>query len=232
MMSVLCFMMVNAQRSSGQEVSATNQANLEVLQTLTTYTTTVSYDPRYEGVKGTPRLFDTLVSSTILIRGVEEYVDIESDINVVQNSLLFVKRSGGELLEIKSDNIAELVFHYDGKDLLFKTTEAIVFDKKPDGNRFYQILNESYPQFIKIPDKVFVKADYERAYGPDKRYDEFKPVTKYYIQGGDSVFYRVQLTRRALRKLFPEKQKLINENFNEKLSVDPEADIISLLGKF
>jgi hypothetical protein len=225
-------MTVNAQRSFGQQVSATNEANLKALQTLATYTTAVAYDPRYQGVKGTPRLFDTLVSSTIVIRGAEEYVNIESDINVVQNSLLFIKSSGGELMEIKSDNIAELVFHHDGKDLVFKTTDSIVFDKKPDGNRFYQVLNESYPQFLKIPDKIFVKADYERAYGPDIRYDEFKPVSKYYIQGSDSVFYRVQLTRRSLRKLFPEKQQLINENFNEKLSVDPEADVIALLGKF
>ena len=46
------------------------------------------------------------------------------------------------------------------------------------------------------------------------------------------MFYRVQLTRKSLKKIFPDKKDLIDRNFDEKSATDPEAEVISLLNKF
>ncbi len=231
-MSLLCAINLFAQNNSGNVTGATSESNLKAVQNLSPFSSAVGFDARYQGVKGTTRLFDTLVPSTIIINGQEEHFRMASDIDVVRNALLFRKTDSGELMEIPSGNIAELIFHLDGKDILYKTTEGLVLDKKPEGIKFYQMLKEGPWQFIRIPDKKFVEADYQRVYGPDRRYDEYKPLDNYYIQGSDSVFHRVQLTRKSLRKLFPDRKDLIDNNFNEKSTSDPEADIISLLGKF
>ncbi len=231
-LSLLCSLNSFAQKPTGYFTGATSENNLKAVESLSPYSTALGFDARYAGVVGTLRLFDTLVASDLLIRGQEEYIHMETDIDVVGNALLFRKPDSGELMEILSDHVDELIYHSEGKDLIFKTTDGITLDSKPDGNKFYQVLKDGPWQFIKIPDKKFVEADYKRVYGPDRRYDEFKPVSRYYIQGSDSVFYRVQLTGKSLRKLFPDKKSLIERNFNEKSASDTEAEVVSLLNKF
>lgn len=221
-----------AQKPIGYFSGVTAETNLRAVANLSPYSTAVGFDTRYQGVKGTTRLYDTLVASSVLVKGQQYYFRLESDIDVVRNALLFRRPSGGELMEILSDNITEVIIHDKGNDLVFRTTDSIELDKQEDENKFFQVLKEGPWQFIKIPDRKFVAADYKRLYSPDIRYDEYKPLSKYYIMGSDSVFHHVQLTRKSLQKLFPDKKELIDSNFNEKSSSDPEADVINLLGKF
>lgn len=231
-LSLACTLNAIAQKPIGYKAGVTSESNMKAIESLSPYTTAVGFDTRYQGVKGTTRLFDTLVASSVLVKGMKEYIRMESDIDVVTNALLFRRPPGGELMEIKSDKIAEVIFHGKDKDMIFKTTDGVVLDRKPDENKFYQVLMEGPYQFIRITDRKFVAADYQRAYSPDIRFDEFKSVKKYYIMGSDSVFHRVQLTGKSLKKLFPDKKALIDSNFDEKTAADPEADIISLLSKF
>jgi len=231
-LSFLCMINSLAQNTPGYQSGVTGERNLMAIVNTSPYTTNVGFDNRYQGVKGTPRLFDTLVASSLMIYGEEKYIRMESDLDVVRNTLIFKESKSGELREINSKYIAELIYHKDGRDLVFRTTGGVRFDKEIKENEFYEVLKEGPWQFIMIPEKEFVEADYKRVYSPDRRYDEFNPVSKYYIQGMDSVFHRVQLTRKSLKKVFPEKKELIDKNFNEKTSPDPEADVIELLGKF
>jgi hypothetical protein len=223
---------IYSQKQSGNQLGMTLEQNLRALVDPSLYSTTTGFDGRYLGIKGSPRLFDTLVPSSLLIRGKDEYLNLPSDIDVVRNSMVFKAASTGELLEVSSDYIAELVFHNGGKDLVFRTTGNLAFDKEFEGCKFYIVLKEDPWQFIMIPDKELVEADYKRVYSPDIRYDEYKPANKYYIKGDDSRFHRVQLTRKSLIKLFPDKRSVIESNFNEKSEIDPEAAVISLLNKF
>jgi hypothetical protein len=208
------------------------EQDIRSLVNLSIYSTTKGFDDRYQGIIGSPRLFDTLVSSSLLIRGKDEYLTLPSDIDVVKNSMVFQAASTGKLMEVSSDYIAELIFHKDGKDMVFRTTGNLAFDKEPDGCKFYLVLKDEPWQFIKIPEKEFVEANYQRLYSPDIRYDEYKPANKYYIMGSDSRFHRVQLTRKSLIKLFPDKRSVIESDFNVKSDIDPEAVVISLLNKF
>jgi len=221
-----------AQNSLTYKVGSTSEQNLKVVMNASQYSGAVGFDDRYQGVKGSPRLFDTLVTSSLLVSGEKEYIRMQSDLDVVNNRLVFKWFNTDEMMEINSEHVTELIFHKDGSDLVFRTTREVGLDKEVEGNKFYQVLKEGPFQFIMIPDKKFQEADYGRLYGPDIRYDEFKPVSKYFILGTDSLFHRVQLTRKSLIKLFPDKKMVIESNFNEKTAVDPEAEVISLLNKF
>jgi len=229
---LLCAQVINAQKPTGYRVGISGENNLQNALHMSPYAAAKGFDNRYQGIKGSPRLFDTLVASSVLIKGEELYFRIESDLDVVKNALVFMSPGRGMLMEVPSDNFVWIIFHKDGKDHFFRTTEGLTFDQELRGNRFCQVLTDGPNQFIRIPDRKFIEADYQGLYSPDLRYDEYEPVSKYYIQGSDSVFYRVQLTRQSLTKLFPDKKEIIKSNFNEKTAVDPEAEVISLLNKF
>jgi hypothetical protein len=229
---LLCTVNLYGQESKGIKFGITSEQNLRVLVNPSLYSTTAGFDDRYEGVKGSPRLLDTLVPSTLTIKGQDEPFLVETDIDLVKNTMLFILRSSGDLLEVSSGYIDELVFHKDGKDLVFRTTGGLTFDKEVQENKFYQVLRDGTWMFIKIPDREFSEANYTGLYSLDKRYDEYVPADKYYIMDSDSVFHRVQLTRKSLTKLFPDKKELIESNFNEKTTVDPETTVTSLLNKF
>jgi len=222
---------VNAQVDTGSIASITGEGNLKAVITLSPYTSAVGFDNRYQGIKGTPRLIDSLVNSLVLITGQEKYYRMQIDVDVVKNAIVFRTEPGEELMEILSDKISEIIVNSDTKPQVYRTTNGLKFEKELRENKFYTILKDGPRQFIKIPDKKFVEADYQRAYSQDRRYDEFKDDDKYYILSNDSIYHRVQLNRKSLEKLFPESRQIINENFNEKRSANPEADIVLLLEK-
>ena len=203
--------------------------NLQAIANLNTSSAgAVSFDTRYEGVKGTPRLFDTLLNSLMLAKGQEKYIQFKSDLNIADNTLLFSHPRTGVLMEIPSDIVTELVIKKDGMDLIFRTTRNIDFEKATKENRFYQVLREKSPQLIKVPEKLFIAANYKGPYTIDRRYDEYRPEKKYYIEGPDKVFRQLQLNKKSLIKMFPEKKDIINKTFETKGKSDEEIEKLIL----
>jgi hypothetical protein len=229
---VVLILPVNGQDKKGIKVGMTSEQNLQALTNPSLYSTTTGFDERYQGVKGSPRLLDTLLPSTVLLRDGLGYYEVNTDIDVVRNTMLFILPASGDLLEVASSLIEELTYHTGAGDMLYRTTEGLRFDRELKGTRFCQVLSESPHLFIKIPDRKFLEANYTGLYSPDKRYDEYVPDDKYFIMGSDSVLYRVQLSRKSLSKLFPSQAKMINSNFSEKSGVDPEQEVIRLLKMF
>lgn len=223
---------LSSQDKKGIKVGMTSEQNLQALTNPSLYSTTAGFDERYQGVRGSPRLLDTLLPSTVLLKDGEGYYDVDTDIDVVRNTMLFILPASGDLLEVSSSWIDELIYHTAKGDLLFRTTENLKFDRELKGIRFYQVLSEGPYMFIKIPDRKFLEANYTGLYSPDKRYDEYVPDDRYYIMGSDSVMHRVQLTRKSLGNFFPGQTKLINSSFNEKSGEDPEQQVVRLLKKF
>lgn len=207
--------------------------DVEVFANLTPYTGgAIGFDTRYQGVRGTTRLFDTLLKSLVLVKGEKVYYEFNADIDLVSNSLIITHPNTGKLMEILSDKIEELIVINGDEKLVFRTTAGRPFEKEIKENRFYQILKGDSNQFIRVPVKDFIEADYKRIHSPDRRYDEFKLVNRYYIEGPDKVFHRVQLNSKSLAKLFPDKKDMIVTTFKEGKDADPEKRVIEILEKF
>jgi len=231
--ALFCLFTVYSQKTNIYQSGVIGEENLKAIANLGPNTVGgIGFDTRYEGIKGTTRLFDTLVASYLLVKGQEKYIQFNSDLDIVKNTLLFAHPSTGKLMEIPSDDVIELIVMKDGKELVFKTTKGINFKKKIEGNKFYMVLKEGPHQFIRIPEKNFIEADYKAAYSADRRYDEFKPVSRYFIEDSNNVFQQIQLNRKSLIKMFPEKKELINKEFQEKPDADNEEKVISIINKF
>ena len=222
----------NSQKINIYQTGIVGQENLAAIANISPTTVGgMGFDNRYEGIRGSTRLFDTLITSYMLVRGQEKYIQFNSDIDVVRNTLIFIHPNSGKLMEVSSEIVDELIINKDGRDIIFRTTKGLQFEKEIKGNKFFQVLLEEPHQFIRIPEKTFIEADYKAAYSADRRYDEFQSVNKYYIKDSDNVFHQIQLNKKSLVKLFPGRKEMINDAFREKSDEDNEEKFISILQK-
>ncbi len=209
------------------------EENLKAISNLGPYSPGgIGFDTRYEGVVGTTRLLDTLLPSFLRISGQDYFIQLQADIDLANNSLIYMHPKTKKLLTVPADVISELIIQKDGKELLFTTTTGKTFDKEIKEPKFCQVLKEGPYQFIKIPLKTFIQADYKGAYSADRRYDEYKTKFKYYLIGPDSVFSQVQLTRKSILKLYPGKKNVLDQIAGEESFSDKEEMVLSFLEKF
>jgi hypothetical protein len=192
----------------------------------------VGFDDRYQGVKGSRMLNDTLLPSYVRVRGQNFYIQIETDLDIVGNMLLYKNPKTGKLYLLPSANVAEVIIQYHGKEHIYKTIDGRNLEKSFKDYKFSQVLRDGKYQFIKVPEKDFIEADFKGAYSSDRRYDEYKNIYRYYIAGSDSSFHQINLTKKALIRLFPEKKELISGSPDLDSYTDKEAMVLAILEKF
>ena len=192
----------------------------------------MGFDSRYEGVKGSPRLFEKLLPAFVKMKSQDEYFKLNIDLDVYQNRLIFTHPKTGKQLALPASYINEVVINTDSIKGLFKTTASMNFEKEFKDIKFCQIIKDNPYQFIKLPVKVLNEADYKKLYGIDKRYDEFETSYKYFILCGDSLFHQVLLNKKSLIKLFPEKKNLIEATLSANPNLKGEEMILLILNKF
>ena len=107
---VLNFNRVNSQVNNVYQKGLSAEQNLNAIRDLAPYSNGgVGFDTRYEGIKGSPRLFDTLLPSFLNVKGQDYYLQLRTDIDVVQNALLFLHPKTGKLLALPADMVNEVV---------------------------------------------------------------------------------------------------------------------------
>jgi len=207
--------------------------NLQAIANLGPYSPGgIGFDTRYQGVKGSPRMLDTLLTSYLKVGGREDYFELLADLDLVSNSLIYAHPKTKKLYEVPLDAVSEVIINKDGEEMVFRSTKGKKFEKEIKEQKFFQVLKEGKYQFIKIPLKTFVQASYKGAYSADRRYDEFQSDARYYLMNSEGVFCQIQLNRKSLAKMFPDKKELIDQAFREESNPDKEAVILSILDKF
>jgi hypothetical protein len=192
----------------------------------------VGFDTRYKGVKGSPMLFDTLLISYLKINQQDKYIEIESNIDVVTNSILCMHPKTKQLITIPGFRINELIIRKEDTDMIFRTMSNENLKMKSGEYIFYQVLNDDAYKLIKVPSKDFIEADYKQAYSPGRNYDEFVTVYKYYILSPDGNINQCQLSAKSVSKIFPDKKELIKKKADEKNYTDKELIVIDILRSF
>jgi hypothetical protein len=232
---VICILItssLHSQQSNVYQKGITAEKNLKAIAGLAPYSDgAIGFDTRYEGVKGSSRLFDTLLPSFLKVKGEDYYMSIETDFDLIHNSLLFKHPKSGQLLAVPAEKVVEVVIEKDGKELIFRTTEGKSFENGVTGLKFYQVLKEEPYQFIKMPVKIYVEADYKGAYSSDRRYDEYQTKYRYYIMNSGTL-QQIQLNKKSLLKLFPDKKEIINNVIKSKSYTNDEEMVLSVLGQF
>jgi hypothetical protein len=231
--TIILFLFINiySQEITPYQKGATAEKNLNTIANVAPYSPGgVGFDNRYEGIKGSPRLFDKLQPALLWIKNDTNYFKLNADLDVFQNRLIFRHPKTGNLMALPSVMVREVIITVDGKEQKYRTILKEKFDNEVKKERFYQILNERI-LFIRIPAKIFNEADYKSLYSPDRRYDEYELKYQYYYLGSDSVYHKVQPTQKTLIKLFPDNKDLIESTIKGKKYSDNDEMIQKVLEK-
>jgi hypothetical protein len=135
-------------------------------------------------------------------------------------------------MQVPAEFVSVLVVRKGDREIMFRTTAGKAFGKDVKEPKFIQVLKDGPFQFVKLPYKLFIQADYKGAYTADRRYDEYQLKEKYFLKGPDSVYYQVQLNRKSLLKIYPDKKVILDKLPVDESVDDKEAMFISLLEKF
>ena len=224
---------VEAQVATGMQKYLSSEENLQAIATLGPYSPGgLGFDNRYEGIKGTPRLLDTLVPASLRIARQAYFIRMDADLDLVQNYVIYMHPVSRKMFSVPIDAINEVIININGNDVLFRSTSGLIFEKDLKEQKFYQVLKEGSYRLIKIPFKQFVAADYKNAYSADRRYDEYVPMNKYYLKGPDSIYHQIQLSKKSVLKIYPGRKDNAGRKDDENDSADKEEIIVSFLEKF
>ena len=232
-LSFFVLYLVNGQVSNPYKTGLTAEQNLIAIGKLNPNAHGgMGFDERYEGVKGSRMLFDTLLPSFVKVKGQDYFIQLEADIEAEANLLKYRNPSNNKFYALGTDMITAIVFKSNDQFLSFKTTAGLPFEKALKDQKFCQVLYSSKPALLKIAYKVLVKADYKGAYTSDTRYDEYKTDYKYYLKGPDSLFHQVKLSKKSLAKLYPEKKELISNSPNPSEVLGKEDMVLNIIKGF
>jgi len=233
---IICFLSVTFSYSQGNSIYQNTEDINRKLKVLSRPTPDAPggyiFDNSYEGLKGSPYLFDKFLPLQIKVKEVDFYLSVEGNIDLKNNTFIYIEKESGVLYSIPCQRVAELIVETGEERMIFRTTDTKNSQKGLNEERFYQVLKEAPYKFIKMPSKVLIPADYRGAYSAKRRYDEYKFEAKYYIVSFDTLYAEVKLKKNSLIKLFPDKKETIKKVIKEKTYSDPEEMVLSVLKKF
>lgn len=190
---------------------------------------TTNMDELYEGIKGTPYLFDTWREGNIILKDSSLIRDINIKYNVYTDDVFYLNSTSGDSLiidryridafEIKGDSPADL--------LLFRDIRLKPGSK--DKSTFARVLYNGETKLLIKYIKVFIKADYKGAYTAGRKYDEYTDNSQYYIMKNNEL-NRIKLNKKAIIKVLADRENEV-KSFIDKKGADPgnENDVINLL---
>jgi len=185
----------------------------------------MTYDQRYEGVKGSPFFFNKWGRATIHTSGNFIFDNVPLKYNVYENVVQFQKGDGKTYL-LSPNSIDSFVL----KDSL--GASSYTFKKVPEisglidnpSDRFALILHEGKKtMMVLLPKKSLVKADFKGGYSAGRTFDEFVSEDSYYLikQGQDPQ--KIKLSKRNLLEALQDKQQQV-QAFIGKQNIDANTE--------
>ena len=193
----------NAQIAPANPVAA--DINMRQLAELGTRMSAVpiGFDNRYEGVKGSPYLYEKWRPGEIQVDGAPTISEnIFLNIDGTKN-LATVQLPNG-VLGLQNEKIKGLVINIENGSVRYETHLRSKIEGKGDGKVLLEVLYDGVNYgYYKEPRIVFNKANYQGAYSPDVRYDEYVASPVYFIRVKDK-YEKVKLKKNAIQKIIPE----------------------------
>lgn len=210
-------------------VNAFTEQDLRNLGNITPYSTGVTgFDNRYEGVKGSPLWFEDWQTGFLTVQGkgkLAKSLPLQLD---VYNQIVYFRLEDKVNGSLPAKSIQSIAM--ENGETWQSFPEALVEAQKSEKWKFYRVLHNQNYLLLKCGEKILKKADYQGAYSPDRRYDEFITEESYYFSADRSSFEKIRLKKKQLLKLFPDREKQVNDLLEKNnWDIETESGLISLL---
>ncbi|MDW7694503.1 hypothetical protein R9C00_07110 [Flammeovirgaceae bacterium SG7u.111] len=220
--------------SSSFAIAQTNtldaQTNLNQIGTLTPNTVgALGFDNRYEGVKGSPFLFEEWIPCEIYLENGTEYKEgLKLNYNA-ENDEIHLLSPNKTVRILYSTQIKKFVATGNSGAALFVRFKPTELGLKEGRELFCEVLYDGETKLVKKTNVIYKKANYEGAYAQGKTYDEYQKTDKLYIKTKNG-YEKIGLSKGAVMKLFPEKKSELKGYF-KKLGkgIDTEKELVEAL---
>jgi len=185
-----------------------------------------TFDSRYEGVKGSPFIFEEWHSGEVFLSDKKRVFFNDMNYNSFQNEIVYLEVSSNRAMVINKYLVDFFCLY--GED----TLTFVPLQLPGESDRiFAQVLYNRNSLVYKIHKKEFLNANYEGGYSAERRHDEF--VDKYdlfFRKHGEDVLYKVKRSKKYMISAFGEDSREISKFINtNKLKFKDERDIVTLM---
>ncbi|MDX1942723.1 MAG: hypothetical protein SFU99_19320 [Saprospiraceae bacterium] len=211
------------------------EQNLRTLGNLTPLSAgAIGFDNRYEGIKGTPFLFDEFHTGSILFVKQDTFsTPVKMNVDLITQTITVQLRDGsmGEITAayVQAIKVSDPASPRKTRSFIV-ANEGAVEGMKSVRPKFYEALYKGEFMFLKAVQKKFRKADYAGAYSADRRYDEFLTEEAYWLKSPKSAYEKINPKRKDILKTLSAYESEIEKIAKEKkLGLNGEEDISKLL---
>jgi hypothetical protein len=179
-----------------------------------------TFDYRYEGVKGTPYVFEDFRQGEVFLKSKNKVAVSNLNYNCFENEIVYMEPASS-VIRIMNKLLVDLFTISDGDEVL--TFVPIRLDGDAEAI-FAEVLYNKGSLVYKVYKKEWVKANYEGGYSADRRYDEFvDKYDLYFLKKGDHILYKAKNSKKQLIAAFPEKDNEIS-SFIKSNNLDLKED--------
>jgi len=228
---IICLALIITASLTAQNVSPPEgyeaKENLRELGSMDGTGTVKTFDYRYEGVKGTPYVFEDFRNGEVYLKSKNKVALGKLNYNCFENEIAYMDPADGKI-RIMNRFLVDLFTIQDGDGVL--TFVPIKLDEDTE-TIFAEVLYNKGSRAYKVYKKEWLKANYEGGYSADRRYDEFvDKYDLYFLKKGDNTLYKAKNSKKQMIAAFPEKDKEISSFIkSNKLDLKEDQSLVRLL---
>ncbi len=228
---IITFGLLIAVSSAAQNVTAPEgyeaKENLRELGSTDGTGTVQTFDNRYEGVKGTPYVFEQFRQGEVFLKSKKKVVIKELNYNCMENEIVYLDPAT-KVTRLMNRFKVDLFMLHDGTEMISFVPVKLEEDAE---TIFAQVLYNKGSLVYKVYEKEWVKANYEGGYSADRKYDEFvDKYSLYFMKEGDKVLYKAKKSKKQMIAAFPEQENEISSFIkSNKLDLKNDESLIKLL---
>lgn len=195
--------------------------------THTRFATIQTFDQSYEGVKGTPYISEEWLKGAALLEGSEEPQVALLNYDCVNDELL-VRMEDGLPASLPKSHVHSFLLYDESETPRYR--HFVVATPGTGDPRFCEVLHSGRTIFLVHHKKIFRKADYQRAYSPGRKFDEYLDESIYTLKKEDGSWTKLKPGKKQVIALFPENRDLLEKySAEQQLKLNTPGEIIRLL---
>lgn len=201
-----------------QQLGATNDPTQVVRQ----------FDSRYQGIKGTPLLWDDYVSGTIKFKDGRTFRVSYVNFDLVDDSFVYKSSRNDKVLVLKNVEY----FRTDSVSckgiFCFLKFFALSAQTAPSG--YFSVIAEGKNTFLCKLYKTILKADYKGAYSAGQNADRFVEERQFFMVDSIGTVRRFKPSQKSISELFFKNRDVVKRLVNEKnYNLKNDTDLKKLL---
>ncbi len=228
---IIAFGLLIALSSAAQNVTAPQgyeaKENLRELGSTDGTGTVQTFDNRYEGVKGTPYVFEQFRQGEVFLKSKKKVVIKDLNYNCMENEIVYLDPAT-KVTRLMNRFKVDLFMLHDGTEMITFVPLKLEEDAE---TIFAQVLYNKGSMVYKVYEKEWVKANYEGGYSADRKYDEFvDKYSLYFMKKGENVLYKAKKSKKQMLAAFPGQENQISSFIkSNRLDLKNEESLVKLL---